>query len=421
VELDRASLAAESLSNEVASLDARGTIIWANAAWQLAARAESRDLLAGCTVGADFIRTFTAAGTQVAQLVAQGVSAVIAGEQRRFAQELISADGSRRWRLQANPLRGSSRGAVLIRSEVNVPARGAPWGQPDPEDLANRISRLTPREHEVLRGMVRGLNNREIAAELGIAYTTVRSHAQSVIEKLAARSRLQAVARVSGREVGGMVKKVPLGIGQQDVGVPAHIGLFYDAEPDLRLRQLEFLRPAIDDPRQGIVLFGPPGVARSMLGNLEADLGRSLDSEVRSGRLLIAQTDSDPDQLLENIRGALATLAARGTVAIRFIADVKWGAPGFPLPEDALWVESRVNEMLTDTEALVVCAYDVSKLPDRALVYGGLDTHPHVVIGDRLKENPSYLAPAEYMRALLVQLRSSAATSGGSGASPDAP
>ena len=77
------------------------------------------------------------------------------------------------------------------------------------------------------------------------------------------------------------------------------------------------------------------------------------------------------------------------------------------MPEDALWVESRVNEMLVDTKALVVCAYDVSRLSERALVYGGLDTHPHVVIGEQLKENPGYLAPAEYMRQLLRQLRSS--------------
>lgn len=83
-----------------------------------------------------------------------------------------------------------------------------------------------------------------------------------------------------------------------------------------------------------------------------------------------------------NIREALTALTARGSSAIRFIADVKWGFPGFPMREDALWVESPVNEML-------------------------LDTHPHVVIGDQLKENPGYLAPAEYMRQLLRQLRSS--------------
>jgi DNA-binding CsgD family transcriptional regulator len=408
VGLERASLAAESLPSEVASLDATGIIVWANEAWLHAARTESKELLAGCTIGVDFLKVSSSLGTPIAKVIATGVAAVIAGEHGRFEQELRSADGTRRWRLQASPLRGSSRGAVLIRTEITLPVRDVPPDLADPEDLQDRVSKLTPREHEVLGLMTRGLNNREIAAELGIAYTTVRSHAQAVIEKLDARSRLQAVARASRAVVGGGMRRVALGIGHQDVGVPAHIGLFYDAEPDLRLRQLEFLRPAIDDPSQGIVLFGPPGVARSMLANLEADLGRSLESDVRSGRLLVAQTDSDPDQLLENIRDALAALTARGTDGIRFIADVKWGAPGFPMPEDALWVESRVNEMLHGTKSLMVCAYDVSRLPDRALVYGGLDTHPHLVIGDQLKENPSYLAPAVYMRGLLAQLRSSA-------------
>ena len=68
----------------------------------------------------------------------------------------------------------------------------------------------------------------------------------SVIEKLDARSRLEAVARASSSDGGGIMGTVALGIGHQDVAMPAHIGLFYDAEPDLRLRQLEFLRPAIE-------------------------------------------------------------------------------------------------------------------------------------------------------------------------------
>jgi DNA-binding CsgD family transcriptional regulator len=295
---------------------------------------------------------------------------------------------------------------VLICSEISEAARGAPWDLPDPADLAGRIAQLTPRERDVLRLMVRGLNTREIAAELGIAYTTVRSHAKTVIEKLAARSRMQAIARVARGNLGGIMNTTPLGIGDQDIAVPAHIGLFYDAEPDLRRVQLEFLRPAIDDPRQGIVLFGPPGVAQSLLSHLEADLGRSLDREVRNGRIIVAHTDTDPDQLLENIREALALLRAKGHGVIRFFADVKWGAPGFPLPEDALWVESRLNDLLADTGALVMCAYDVSRLPDKALILGGLQTHPIMVIGDWVTKSPNYLAPADYMRAFLLQMDS---------------
>jgi len=395
----------ESVPSELALLDAAGTVTWANPAWLRAAQDRS-DLLAGCVVGVDAVQVMRASKTLQASAVARGVAAVVAGERREFEHMLGAADGVRRWRLHASALLRPSRGAVLLRTEITGAASRAPWDIQDPEDLSARIGSLTSREREVLKLMVRGLNNREIAAELGIAYTTVRSHAQAVIEKLGTRSRLDAVARLARGNVGGMMNTTPLGIGNQDVSVPGHLGLFYDAEPDLRRVLLEFVRPALDDPDQGIILFGPPGVARQMLDNLATDLGRPLASELESGRILIAQTDPDPDQSLENIRAALNTMAARDRTVIRFFGDVKWGAPGFPLPEDALWLESRVNNMLAETKAIVVCAYDVSRLPDRALIMGGLQAHPIIVIGDWLKENPNYLAPADYMRAFLLQMSS---------------
>lgn len=53
---------------------------------------------------------------------------------------------------------------------------------------------LTPREHEILGLMARGLVGKEIANELNLAPNTVRSYAQSVLSKLHARSRVQALA-----------------------------------------------------------------------------------------------------------------------------------------------------------------------------------------------------------------------------------
>lgn len=214
------------------------------------------------------------------------------------------------------------------------------------------------------------------------------------------------------------MKTVALGVGDQDVRVPAHVCVLYDGEPDRRRVQLGFLRPAIDDERQCVVLLGAPNATGAMIHHLETDVGRSLDSEVRDGRLHVAQYDSDADRLLETIRDVVAEMAARVEGVIRFFAQVAWDAPGFPLPEDHLWAESRINDILADTQVVMVCAYDVSSLPDRALSLGGLATHPLVLIGGRLTENPAYLAPHDYMRAYLLRLGSLGEESRPGGAPP---
>ena len=54
--------------------------------------------------------------------------------------------------------------------------------------LRNRLSRLTPREREVLPLLVAGFLNKQIAATLGIAEVTVQIHRGRIMQKMAAAS-----------------------------------------------------------------------------------------------------------------------------------------------------------------------------------------------------------------------------------------
>jgi two-component system, NarL family, nitrate/nitrite response regulator NarL len=51
---------------------------------------------------------------------------------------------------------------------------------------------LTKRERDVLKGLVRGLSNKEIARELNLAEVTVKLHLRGVFRKIGARSRADA-------------------------------------------------------------------------------------------------------------------------------------------------------------------------------------------------------------------------------------
>jgi len=56
-----------------------------------------------------------------------------------------------------------------------------------------RISKLTPREHEVLQALADGLSDKEIADRLYVGIGTVRTHMASILSKLELQSRLQAL------------------------------------------------------------------------------------------------------------------------------------------------------------------------------------------------------------------------------------
>ena len=69
--------------------------------------------------------------------------------------------------------------------ESSAPARAA--------ERRDRAPSLTPRELEVLEMLAEGLSNRIIAARLGISSQTVKFHVASILAKLDAGSRTEAV------------------------------------------------------------------------------------------------------------------------------------------------------------------------------------------------------------------------------------
>jgi DNA-binding NarL/FixJ family response regulator len=77
---------------------------------------------------------------------------------------------------------------TITRRLIHEFARAAPAAAPPPG-----FAELTAREVEVFKLVARGMSNAEIAAELVVSETTVKTHVARLLMKLGVRDRVQAV------------------------------------------------------------------------------------------------------------------------------------------------------------------------------------------------------------------------------------
>ena len=81
--------------------------------------------------------------------------------------------------------------SVIISGEEAMPARLREHAAPYTAD--SPLERLTRRERDVLKVLLHGYSNKQIAHELGLQEVTVKVHLKGVFRKLGAANRTQAV------------------------------------------------------------------------------------------------------------------------------------------------------------------------------------------------------------------------------------
>ena len=92
--------------------------------------------------------------------------------------------------LLAQALRAAANGDALIAPNVTVRLLHA-FSSATPSPVPQPIEPLTEREEQVLADVARGLSNSEIATNLYITLSTVKTHIASLMTKLGARNRVE--------------------------------------------------------------------------------------------------------------------------------------------------------------------------------------------------------------------------------------
>ena len=119
----------------------------------------------------------------------------IVAESEELRRELVEAlgDASAFEVVSATP----TAEAIAGSAEVVLTARASRRLQrssPAADEPSQRVPSLTQRERQILSLLADGLGNKQIAAQLGISPSTVKTHLELLFEKLDVTSRAEAVA-----------------------------------------------------------------------------------------------------------------------------------------------------------------------------------------------------------------------------------
>lgn len=194
-----------------------------------------------------------------------------------------------------------------------------------------------------------------------------------------------------------------------------------------RLRHVCGFFNGVDEEYDILGPFIHDGLAEGQKAFLSVDPGRSdghrrrlreagidVEGRSRSGQLEIETWDQthlrpghfDQDAMLGLVEGVLMRSRGEGYPLTRLVANMEWALEDLPGVHDIVEYESRFNRMIAPYDDVVVCTYDATRFGGD-LIVDVLRTHPMVILGGALQENPFYVPPDQLLGELRRRPRGS--------------
>jgi DNA-binding NarL/FixJ family response regulator len=179
------------------------------------------------------------------------------------------------------------------------------------------------------------------------------------------------------------------------VGRSRHIAGFFSSEAERYRVLAPFVAEGLDQGDKAVHIIDQPEHDSHAKRLLEAgvDIGRA---EERGQVQLFPWEETylreghfDQAAMLALLQEVLRDGSAKGFPLTRLVAHMEWALQDRPGVEDLVEYEARMNTILPEFDDVLICVYDLTKFKGD-LIVGALRSHPAVVFGGALRENPFY-------------------------------
>jgi hypothetical protein len=182
-----------------------------------------------------------------------------------------------------------------------------------------------------------------------------------------------------------------------------HICAFYRGPTQRDELLLPYLREGLSAGDKCICVTDDPGAGdrvRALAGEFGVDTS-SAHAQLQplcSAATYLVDGHFAIDRMIGFGDGAMGAAVERdGFGFVRAAGEMTWALRDVPGTELLLVYESRLNVFLHRYPQVLLCLYDLEQFVDGQILMEILHTHPHVLLGGRLLDNPWYVEPEEYL------------------------
>lgn len=195
-----------------------------------------------------------------------------------------------------------------------------------------------------------------------------------------------------------------LSLERSTFGARRHICAFFNNAEEERRVLRPFIKEGLIKGEKSLHIVDPAERDAYLTRMRASDI--PVDASVASGQLEVVPWDQahvrngrfDQHAMLAWADDVL-TKATAAYPGARIVAHMEWALLDLPGVEDLLEYETRVNHMMRKHDAPVICAYDASRF-SAGVAMDLMRTHPLVIIGGVLQENPFYVSPDELLEEI---------------------
>jgi hypothetical protein len=188
-----------------------------------------------------------------------------------------------------------------------------------------------------------------------------------------------------------------------ELGEARHVCAFFNSREDEYGVTLPFIKDGFESGDKAVHIINPARRADHM--QRLSFHGIDVPSSQRNGQLEVLDWKDtffrdgpfDPDQQLALLEQVLRSGKEQGFRISRYVAHAEWALQEGASLDLLLEFEARVNHIWPRSADTVICCYDLSQFGGD-IVIDAIRTHPMVIIGGILQQNPFFVPPDEFLR-----------------------